>query len=331
MSKKKLTAEEQKAISDTMKSVLTNGNREEMIAALIGDVYDYELPVSPVIEAIASFTRIGNRAAPGGCNNRFYFMSPTSINKKVFVLTSDCNVEQMKVTPNTKTEVQPVVLITEDYWVCLQDFLSGDHDVLALYAKAIKEALDRKEIQNVIALLDAAATAESNVHTLDSDKTAIDFPKLVEMRNSLRKYGTDFVLITGENVEVDLDLMDYNADTNRPYTLAQLGIRHIPILSLTVDTDDSGQEPLIDADAAYLVATKDANGEMPVAFGRRDVSIAADMADTTMEEKDTLIFSTGNVKSIVGGAVKYARGKAGLRTIYAVIKNVKAVAKFTNA
>jgi hypothetical protein len=331
MSKKKYTAEESKIIAETMKAAVTSPDREQLIANLVGDVYDYELPVSPVIEALSTFSRVGNRAAPGGCNNRLYMLTPDSIDKKVFVITSDCNVEQLKVTPNTKVEIPLVPVITEDYWVCLTDFLSGDHDVLALYAKAIREALDRKEIKNVIALLDAGAEAESNTFTLDSDKTALDFPKLVAMRKSLKKYGTEFILITGENVEEDIDLMDYTANTFRMYDLEKLGIRHIPILSYTVDTDDSGQEALIDANAAYLVAVKDANGDMPVVFGRRDVSAAGDMSDTEVQDKDTLIFTTGNVKPIVGGAVKYARGKAGYREIGSALKNSKVVAKFTLA
>jgi hypothetical protein len=329
MSKKKYTEEESKIIAEAMQAAVTAPDREEIVANLIGDVYDYELSVSPVIEAVSIFSRVGNRAAPGGCNNRLYMLTPADVDKKVFILDGDCDVKQLKVTPNTKVEIPLVPMITHDYWVCLKDFLSGDHDVLALYAKSIKEALDRKEIKNVIALLDAAAVAEGNVVTLDSDKTALDFPKLVEMRKALKKYGTEFVLITGENVEENIDLMDYTANTFRQYDLSTLKIRHIPVLGFTVDTDDSGQEAIIDPDAAYLVAVKDANGDMPVVFGRRDVTAAGDMADTQVEAKDTLIFTTGNVKPIAGGAVKYARGKAGYREIGAAIKNSKVVVKFT--
>jgi hypothetical protein len=296
---------------------------------LIGDVYDEEMPVSPVIEAISTFGRAGNRAAPSGAENRIYYMSPDSINKKVFILTGDCTVEQLKVTPNTKTELTLVPMITEDFWVCLTDFLSGDHDVLAFYAKSIRESLDRKEIKNVLGLLDAGAEAEGNVFTLDSNKARLDYPKIIEMRKSMLKYGTEFILITGENVQEDVDLMDYEADTQRPYTLETLRIKHIPVLSFTVDTDDSGQEAIIDADVAYLVAVKDANGDMPIVAGRRDVSIAADMADTELAAKDTLVITTGNVKPIVGGSVKYGRGKAGYREFGAALKNSKVVAKFT--
>lgn len=324
--KQKLTAEEIKIVADTMKKVrdMSGDQRELYIAKTIGDVYDNEIPVAPVIESIARIERAGNRPE----DNHVYYMTPASVDKKVFTLVSNCNVTQAQVTPNSRVELQLVPIVSNDVWVCLTDFLKGDHDALGLYATAIGEAMDRFEIKNVLALLSAAATAEANLFTLDSGKVALDYPKLIEMRSSLLKYGTRFVLITGSDVRNDVDLMDYRADTNRPYTLETLGITHMPILDYTVDTDASGQDPLIASDVAYLVAVSDAQGNKPVLVARRSLALAADMADTTLVGQDRIVIDTGNMKN-VGSIVKYARGKAGYEEFGAVIMNSKTVAKFT--
>lgn len=326
--KQKLTAEEIKIVADTMKKVrdMSGDQRELYIAKTIGDVYDNELPVAPMIDAVARIERAGNRPE----DNHIYYMTPTSIDKKVFTLVSNCNVTQAQVTPNSRVELSLVPIVSNDYWVCLTDFLKGDHDALGLYAKSIGEAMDRYEIKNVLALLDAGAVAESNTFTLDSGKDALDYPKLIEMRSSLLKYGTKFVLITGSNVRNDVDLMDYSANTFRPYTLETLGITHMPVLDYTVDTDASGQDALIDADVAYLVAVADAQGNKPILVARRSLALAADMADTTLVGQDRIVIDTGNSKN-VGSIVKYARGKAGYEEFGAVLLNSKTVAKFTRA
>lgn len=328
MSKVKLTAEEILAVEKHMKSIyaMSGNDRELFIAQTIGDVYDEELPVPAVIEAIANFARAGNRPE----DNHVYYMSPDSINKKVYTLDSNCNVTQINITPNTRTELTISEIVTADYWICLKDFLSGDHSALDFYANAISEALDRKEIKKVIDLIDAAAVAESNVFTLDSGKTAIDYPKLVAMVRSVAKYGTNLVLISGANVTTDIMLMDFSANTFRKYGLENLNIKHIPVENLTVDTDASGQESIIDPDLAYLVAVSDAKGNRPILFARRQVDLAADLNGTQAVGKDRLVIDTGNMKN-VGATVKFARGKAGYEQIGAVIVNTKVVAKFSQA
>jgi hypothetical protein len=326
MSKAKLTAEQLKEISEQMKKVATmqGAERDIYIAKTIGDVYDYEIPVAPMIEAVARMTRAGNRPE----DNHVYYMTPESVDKKVFSLVSHCNVTQVQVTPNTRTELNLVPLVSPDFWVCITDFLRGDHDALALYAESINEALNRYEIKNVLALLDAGAVAESNVFGLDSGKNALDFPKIIEMRSSLLKYGTKFVLITGSNVRNDVDLMDYTADTNRPYTLETLGIQHIPVLDYTVETNASGQDELIDDDTAYLVAVSDAKGNKPILVARRQLNPALDMADTKSSGQDRIVIDGGNAKN-VGSVSKLARSKVGYEEFGAVLLNSKVVAKFT--
>ena len=104
--KKKLTAEELQVIGNHMKSIMkkTVEERERFIAETIGAVYDYEIPVPKVIESVARFTVRGNRPE----NNHVYYMTPADVNKMVFTLTSNCNVTQAQVTPNSRTELSLV-------------------------------------------------------------------------------------------------------------------------------------------------------------------------------------------------------------------------------
>ena len=328
MDKTKITAEQLEKVVASMRDVMrmTTETREKFIADTIGAAYDNEVPVPKIIESIAQVKLAGNRPE----NNHIYYLTPVSIDKKVFTLTSNCNVTQVEVTPNSRVELDLVPIVTNDYWVCLSDFTSGDYDALAVYADAISEALNRYEIKNVMALLDAGAVAESNTFTPDSGDTELDYLKVVDMVRSLAKYGTNFVLITGSNVTTSVLKMDFRANTFREYGLSNLNIKHIPIEDLTVDTNGSGQEEIIDADTAYLVAVSDSMKNRPLLVSRRDLRILTDMGDTTLESQYRIVIDTGNMKN-VGSVVKFARGKAGYEEFGAVLLNSKTVAKFTQS
>jgi hypothetical protein len=320
--KKQLTAEEIKKISEEMKKAvhMDASSREVFIAQTLGDVYDEELPIPEVIDAVSDVRRVN----PG---EHVYYLAPDSITKTVNTLTSDCTVVQEKVTPNTRTELSFTDLISKEEYVCIHDWLKGDHDVLKFHADAINEAMNRQEIYAVLQLLDAGATGNSNTYTLDTGDTALTFPKLVEMVRSVAKYGRNLVLITGANITTDVMLMDYNANTFRDYGLEKLNIRHIPIESLSVDINATPTD-VIDADTAYLVAVSDSKNNKPVLFARRKLApIAA--SDTTVDSsKERAVIDTGNMIN-VGSNRKFARGKAGFEEYGAVLLNSKVVAKFS--
>lgn len=330
MSKVKLTAEEKQIVAEKMKTIMLMGEAERgnFMAMTIGDVYDNELPIDPVLEAIAQFKRAGNRPD----DNHVYYMTPISIDKKVFTLTSNCNVTQVQKTPNSRTELTLVPIVTEDIWVCLTDFTKGDHDALQTYADTFNEAMDRYEIKNVLALLDAAAVAEGNVHTLESGKTAYDYEQFIEQLRSIQKYGNEFVLIAGANVYSDLLLMDLNQNTFREYGMDKIKgmAKVLKIEDLTVDINGSGQEDVLDPDVAYLVATSDSKKNRPVLVARRSLDITLDKADTRPAPKDRIIVDQGN-KMNVGATVKLARGQLMYEEFGAVILNSKVVSKFTRS
>ena len=246
------------------------------------------------------------------------------------LLDSNCTVTQTKVTPGTRTEVSYVELTSPDFYICLKDFVAGDYDALAVFTDEAHEMVDRYEIKNVITLLDAAAIANSNTFTLDSDKEALDYPKLVEMVRAVAKYGTDLVLLAGANIWTDFMLMDYLANTFRKYGAEEANVQVIPIETQTLDIDASGQEVVLDADTAYLVATSDRKQNRPVQLARRMLEITTDKADTTATRQDRIVIESGNMKHI-GSSPTLTRGRVMYEHFFATVIQGKNVVKFTRA
>ncbi len=320
----KLTAEQRDVLKAKMKEARKyhGSERNEFIAKTIGDVYDVELPVPEVIEAISKFT-----SAEVG--EHVYYLAPTTITKKVNVLTSDCTITQTKVSPSTQTEVTWTDIVSEDVYVCIHDWLKADHDVLQFNADAIQEAMDRQEIYAVLQLVDAGAVSESNVYTLDSGKTKFDYPKLVEMVRSIAKYGRELVLITGGTITTDIALMNYDADKNQAVTIFDVVQKHIPIEDLKV-TVGGVEKTVLAANVALLVAVSDSKKNRALIVARRKTEQLSEMSDTDAIPKERVIISSGN-GMMVGSSKKAARGFFGLEEYSVTSINDLVYAKFTRS
>ena len=313
---------EKEIVEAKMKSILTmsSGDREAFVAQTIGDVYDVELPVPDVVEALADVRR-------ADAGEHVYYLAPETITKELFTLTSNCEVTQEKVTPSTRTELTFTDLISKEYYVCIHDWIKGDHDVIGFYADAIMEAMNRQEDYAILQLIDAGAVAEGNVFTLDSGKSAFDYPKLIEMRKAIKKYGKKLVLISGANVTEDIDLMDFTQDTQRPFTIDRVVDRWITIEDCEVDVD-AGTVKVIDPDVAYLVAIEDSANRKPILFSRRKLDVIDGASDTKVVAKERAVIDTGNMITTDEPKRKFAKGKAGFQEYGAVLLNAKVVAKF---
>jgi hypothetical protein len=322
--KKQFTQEEVLKAKQLMQKIAMSGNREELIAQTINDVYDVEFPIQ---ELIANIFNTGT-ANPG---EHVYYLVPKMIDKKVLTLTSDCVVTHQKVSPDTRSELSFTPIVTPDYYACLQDLLNGDHDVLNLFAEDAIEALNRYEIRSILQLIDAGATARGNLVIPQSGETKLTFPDLVAMKALVHKYGKKLVLITGANVTSDIDLMDYDADKNREVSIKRVVDEWYPIESL--DVDISGSEvDVIDDDVAYLVAVSDSKKNKPGYFYRRKISasMVASSADTNMIDKERAIIVTGTMKS-TDTVERFSRGFAAVEQIGAVLTNSYTCVKFTRS
>lgn len=324
MEKKQLTREEFQAAKEQMKKIAYSANREEQLARILNETYDPELPVNDVISAIM------NVATADPFETVYYFV-PTLPIKKAYILSGNCNVTEIAVTPSSKNTLAFAAVVTPDYYICLDELLNGDHDVLALYADDIQEALNREEMYSVLQLIDAAAVAQGNTLGLSSGETKMIFPNLVEMRRMVRKYGSKLVLITGPNVTDDIDLLQYDANKFSPVNIKDVVSAHYAVEALDVDINGV-TKTVIDPDVAYLVAVSDSKKNKPGYFVRRriDASILAGLNDTTMVAKERAVIVTGAIKP-VAGVEKFAKGLAGLEQVGAVITNPYTCVKFTRA
>ncbi len=324
MNKKQVSREELAAAKEQMQKIATSANREEQIASILNESYDPELPIAEMISAIMN-------TASAEPHETVYYFTPTLPVKKVYLLTSNCNVTQEGVSPASKNTLAFTSIVTPSYWICLDDLLNGDMNILDLYAETIQEALNREEIYAVLALVDAAAVARGNVFGLDSGKTKFDYPKLVEMRKALRKYGRKLVLITGANVTDDVELMQYDANKYQPVDIKDVVDMWIPIEQDQVTIGGAATD-VIDADTAYLVAVADSKANKPGYFVRRKINahILAGTTDTTMVAKERAVIVSGMIQPL-GTVESFSKGIAGFEQVGIVITNSYTCAKFVRA
>lgn len=322
MSKKQLNREEIEAAKKQMKQIAFSANREEQLAQVLNETYDPELPIPEVIGAIMNTAS----AAP---HEHVYYFTPTALVKKVYILSGNCNVTTQAVSPTSRTELTFATIVTPDYFICLDELLNGDMNVLDLYAEDIQESLNRQEIYSVMALLDAAATAQGNLFTASSGTVKLDYPKLVEMKAAVSKYGNKLVLITGSNVTQDVELMQYDANKQVPVDISTIVDTHIKLEALDV-TINGVVTTVLDADTAYLVAVSDSKKNKPGYFVRRRIegAILAGLADTTIVAKERAVIVSGAIKP-VGTVEKFAKGLVGLEQAGVVITNPYTVVKFS--
>jgi len=324
MEKKQVTREELAAAKEQMKKIAMSANREEQVASILNESYDPELPIADMIKAIMNTSS----AEP---HESVYYFTPTLPVKKVYLLTSNCNVTQEAVTPASKNTLAFTSIVTPSYWICLDDLLNGDMNILDLYAETIQEALNREEIYAVLALVDAAAIARGNVFGLDSGKLKFDYPKLVEMRKAIRKYGRSLVLITGPNVTEDVELMQYDANKFSPVNIKDVVDMWIPVEDLQVTIGGAATD-VIDADTAYLVAVSDSKANKPGYFVRRKINAAilSGTTDTTMVAKERAVIVSGMIQPL-GTVESFSKGLAGFEQVGIVITNSYTCAKFVRA
>jgi len=322
--KVKLTATQKAVLKEEMAKVreMSAADAEIFIAKTIGDVYDLEIPIPEVISSIARFERVA-------VGEHLFYNVPAAITKAVRTITSGCNLTQTKVTPNTRTEVSWTDLVSEQVYVCLHDWIKGDHDVLTFNADMIQEAMDRKEIYLVLALADAGAVSESNVYTLRSGETKFVYPDLVDMARSIARYGKDLVLITGGDITTDIQLMNYDADKNSSVNIFDVVKQHIPIEELSV-TINGTPTVVLAANTALLVAVSDAKKNRSLLVARRQLGQVVQKSDTEYidQGRERIIVSQGNQQAI-GSNGTLSKGFVGFEEFSGTSLNDMTYAKFT--
>lgn len=314
-----MNSKERELIKASMSKAAATGNIVEM-AGLFGGVYDKEVPIPTVIEAVAQTVR-------ADVGEDVDYLTPTDPSEVVFTINANCTITENKVSPSADAELTFTNLISDKRYTCVHNWLEGKHNVLKLHTDAIMENMNRQEEYTVLQLIDAGATSAGNTFTLTSGTTKFDYPKLVDMAKVLRKYGSRLVLITGCDVSTDIDLLDYDSDKNREHAITRIVDDWIRIENYDVTINGSGTDVIGD-NVAYLVATSDSANRKPILFARRKTSALTMMNDTTQGEKERIIVVGGNLEH-VGSEAKLARSVLGFGQYGGVTLNTAAMAKFT--
>ena len=178
--------------------------------------------------------------------------------------------------------------------------MEAKYDPLAVKAKAIMEALNRKETKDVLDVVIASAEGQSKTYHFTSGESALTFTKLEEMTRGIELYGTKFALITGSTVSSDVRLLNFNADKNQAVKLEDLGIvEWIPVSQFTYTHSTS--MTVMAADKAILVALSDSEDERPVHFVRRKIKDVFNQG----QDKERIIVASGP-RLAVGDTPKWA-------------------------
>ncbi len=285
------------------------------LAKLANMPYDAELPISDVISKICKVARVEK-----GEDYEYFSIGPET---KTVITISNGGVTQANVTPDSTTDLTFNSYNGNAENVYIEKLMEAKYDPIAVKAKAIMEALNRKEVKDVLDVAIASAEAQSQEFTLDSGDTYLDFPKLEEMTRALEKYGTKFALITGSTVSADIRLLNYNSDKNVAVKLADLGIvEWIPMPAFTYTHSTS--QTVLAATKAILVALADSADELPIHFVRRKI---ADIVSGG-QDKERIIVASGP-RLAVGSTPKWAYEIAVMEQYGVVQPNPYATAVFT--
>ena len=243
--------------------------------------------------------------------------------KEVYYITTDSTVTSSKVTPNSVSTVSFVDTLTKEFYVTFTDLLTAKYDVIARKKKTVTRALNANEIKKIVLIADAAVAAGNRV-TLASGSSKFTYSNLISMRELIKDYGDNFVLLVGAQIDQDIILWDY--DENKYHSLKQalsdLSIQIVRVVgSLTVD---SYAAQILGTNKAILVALNTEAGK-PFKFSRKMLD-RIEIVGGEIAQQRAIIVSPAIMP--VGSNRIPSVGVVGFESIAAVCVNSKAVAGF---
>ncbi len=232
------------------------------LAELANTPYDAEMPIPDVINKVCKVARVEK-------GEDYQYFTIDRETKTVFTIVNG-TVTQVNVSPESENDLSFYSYNGPAENVYIEKLMEAKYNPLAIKAKAINEALNRKEIKDVLDIMIASAVAESKTFCNDTGKEAIDILKLEEMTRAVNRFGSNFVLISGSEVTADVLFMNYNADKNKAVDLDMVGIvDHVKISDFTYT--HSTTQTVLASDKAIVVALSDSEDERPVHFVRRKI------------------------------------------------------------
>jgi hypothetical protein len=325
----KLTKEEMIKATEEIKAMLTTGQIYAAVARIIGEPLDPLRPYPKVVEALCEPQTVD-------AGEDAYTFDALLTDKKVFYIDASGAVQSIQVTPATPVQATFVDNMSQEFYVAFTDLLKAKYDVMANKNVQINRSLNAEEIKKVILVHDAAIINDAtHRQLLESGQTKFRYPDLLEMRDAVKDYGDNYVLLVGSQVESDIALWDY--DENKYHSLKDaLDSLNIQIIRVsgtvfrhaTADrtVGQLVEVPLLNTNKAILVALNTEMGK-PGVFMRRKLTPIQILGGNIDGQINRAIIQTPAIMP-VGATRLPAIGVVGFESIAVAVRNIYGLAGF---
>jgi len=220
------------------------------IAKAIGSPIDINLPINPMILAIAE-----TDAVPAG-EDCYTFVADSEVDK-VYTLDSNGAITTVKVVPNATSALSFAYFDSGLHYILAKDVMeTKDSSKMARVKARVTRGLDKKEVAGILTIALAAATGD-RVITQATEDDVLDV--IINLKHAIENYGDNYVLLAGSNVKAKIDSYDKDRADVDYYRvgimeqLANMGIKVVKV-SGKLTTDSGSDTLLLAADSAILVA-----------------------------------------------------------------------------
>lgn len=298
------------------------------IAQIFGEPKDPRRPYPDLIAEVAET----DTANP---EDYYYYFDALLDTDKIYVITATGELTQENVSPDTPALLAFSDLSSPEYFIKITDLAKAKETVIKRKLRTINRAMNAYENYKITSLCSTACAASGNQISLGSGETRFNFSHLVTMKHTIKDYGDDFVLLVGSDVDLDIDLWDWNDNKYHSLkdALEQLRIRIVRVTG-SVDIDGSTTNVLAST-KAYLVARSTEMGR-PIVFVRKrldDIEILGGVIKEADGDKpERLVFASPNPVTHVSADKRYlAVGITGFEEIAAAVVNQYGIVEFTRA
>lgn len=304
----------------------SNDERLE-ISRIIGQPVDPRKPYPNLIDMLCE----KDTADP---EEYVYYFDVLAETDTVYTITSSGSVTSSNVSPDTPTAFTFIDVASPEYYVKITDLAKAKERTLARKKATINRALNAKELQYVMTLIEVGTPSANRKRLNDSSgATTFNIDHLTQMCDLVKDYGDGYVLLVSSTIEKDIILWNWNDDKNIDIwkTFDKLGVKVQRIPNQKVVLDGSTTN-LIGSTKAYLVATSTESsvGRRCVLFVRKrlnDISLLGGVLSESGEKPERLVFTSPNPMN-VGGTRYLGVGLTGYEEIVAAVVNSYGLALF---
>lgn len=305
-----------------------HGEKAREIAQIIGEPIDARNYFVDVVNAVSEVHTVEPE-------EYVYYHTARIPTDRFEVATNDSVVTQRSNSLIAPTAFTFMDVASNEELVKWTDLAKRKENIMARVNESINDGLNTKEINYVVSLLAAGATASSNLVTLGSGVTTFQFQHVIQMLQQVNKYGNAYVLLMGTTCWQDYLLWDWtdNKNQNIRAQFDNLGIKPLQISAFTATDEDSGSIAQMTATKAYLVAT--AGNKKPILFVRRKLGEIAGMLGVMSSQGDIperLVVESAGVTGVGATNVRtLAVSLVGYEEIVAACVNSYQVSEFSRS